>query len=222
MNAPLPAYRFRFGKTFLPPATRIRRHCLVGTAFLLVLSALGRPAHAGITLTVQQQGSDVVIEYSGSWENWARDTSFSTNDRAVFNVGLYNTSGAILDVMDGAVGQGGMSLDSGSWTNVLTYADSVTGDELAWSSIYTFAPEGYTAGDTLTGSLTFLNTDLTTMGFTDGDSGSWSGGAGTVTFTVSGGAAVPEPSSLALLGCGGIVASGVQRWRSKKKGASAA
>ena len=164
-----------------------------------------------------QQCSDVVLDYSGSWDNWARDTSFSTNDRAVFNLGFGNTSGAILDVMDGAVGQGGMFLDSGSWTNVLTYADSVTGDELAWSSIYTFAPAGYTAGDTLTGSMTFNNTDLATMGFTPGDSGSWSGGAGTANYTVSAGSgvsAVPEPSSS--LGLAGLIL-GSACWRRRKR-----
>ncbi len=173
-------------------------------------------SYAEITLTVQQQGSDVVIDYSGSWDNWALETSFSVNDRAVYGLGLFNTSGAILDVM-GPAGQGGMSLDSGSWTNVLTNPDSVTGDELGWNHGYTYAPEGYTAGDTLTGSMTFNNTDLATMGFTAGDSGSWSGGAGTVNFTVSAGSAVsavPEPSSS--LGLAGLIL-GSACWRRRKR-----
>ena len=171
-------------------------------------------SYAEITLTVQQQGSDVVIDYSGSWDNWARHGTYDVNDRAVYGLGLFNASGADLDFMGP---MSGMSLASGSRTNLSTSADSVTGDELGWNDNFTYAPLGYTAGDTLTGSMTFNNTDLATMGFTPGDSGSWSGGAGTANFTVSAGSgvsAVPEPSSS--LGLAGLIL-GSACWRRSKR-----
>ena len=184
----------------------LRRHRLPIAACALGLAAVGlqsQDASGAIMVTVQQQGANVVIEYSGFWDTWASDGIFDVNDRAVYGQGLFNASGADLAVM--ASSGGGMSLDSGSWTNVSTSADSVTGDELGWNSSFTYAPLGYTAGDPIAGSMTFNNTDLATMGFTPGDSGSWSGGAGTVNFTVTA-SAVPGAglAGLATVGLAGV------------------
>ena len=172
-------------------------------------------SYAEITLTVQQQGSDVVIDYSGSWDNWVGMTIGSGITTRVYPHGLANMRGGSYDY--NTSGDSGMSLDSGIWAGVLTSADSTTGDIIAWSQSLTFAPLGYTAGDPIAGSMTFNNTDLATMGFTAGDSGSWSGGAGTVNFTVSAGSAVsavPEPSSS--LGLAGLIL-GSACWRRRKR-----
>jgi hypothetical protein len=72
-----------------------------------------------------------------------------------------------------------MQLTFGTWTDIFTNASSSSGDPFGFNlgGDY-FAPLGYTAGQSLSGSLTFANTDLVTMGFTPDSIGVFSG-AGT-------------------------------------------
>ena len=172
------------------------------TAALPASCLLPGNAEAGIIVNIEQQGSDVVIDYSGSWDVWSRtDFGSSISDLTVYSKGFFNLpAGSNYDF----IGPGqGLTKDSGLWTTVNTQPDSTAGDILAWNHSYTYAPLGYTAGNPIVGSMTFNNTDLATMGFTPGDSGSWSGGAGTVNYSVSGAAAIPEPSGV--LGLAGLI-----------------
>jgi len=191
------------------------RNAAVCVALLVVSSVFAslRPgtADAAMIVNVVQQGSDVVVDYSGSWDVWSRtDFGSSLSDLAVYSLGLFNVP--VGSNYDYILGQG-LTKASGHWTTVDTRPDSPSGDILAWKNTYTYAPLDYTAGNPIVGSMTFNNTDLATMGFTPGDSGSFTGTAGTVNFSVS---PVPEPTSVALLvtgvaGC--VTAAGIRRRR---------
>lgn len=163
-----------------------------------------------VTITFQQQGADVVASYSGSWDVWTPMMSTDSIVNAVANFGSFSAL------------QGGpasksymittpMTQSLGSWTTVVTSASSFTGDPFGFNlgGDY-FAPQGYTANDPLSGSLTFADTDLVTMGFTPGEIGVFSGGGNTVTYSVQ---VVPEPSSFFLVGTAGL--AGLIRRRRK-------
>jgi len=195
---------------------RRRWHGLPIAVCALGLAAVGlqsQEARGAIVVTVSQQGANVVIDYSGSWDNWTAPsggviTSSTTNDRVVYREGVWNLAeSGSRDRWSGA--GGGLTLQSGSWTTVLTRPDSTTGDDLAnqfaWKDDVTYAPLNYVAGTQLSGSLTFNNKTLSDMGFTVGDSGTFSGGAGTVTFSV-GATAVPGAglAGLATVGLAGV------------------
>lgn len=193
-------------------ASRLRWHRVPVAVCALGLAAVGfqsQEARGAIMVTVSQQGANVVIDYSGSWDNWTAleggsiDTSTAA-DTAVYGPGLFNLPDS--SEKDRWSGTGaGLTLDSGLWTTVLTRPDSTTGDNFAWKDTFTYAPLNYVAGNEISGSLTFNNTDLVTMGFTPGDSGFFSGGAGTVNFSV-GATAVPSAglAGLATVGLAGV------------------
>ena len=188
-------------------ASRLRWHRVPVAVCALGLAAVGfqsQEARGAIMVTVSQQGADVVIDYSGSWDYWNRTGTFDASDTAVFRLGVFNLADSSdKDTWSGE--GGGLTLQTGLWTATLTNADSTEGDDFAWRDHITYAPAGYEAGEPLSGSLTFNNTDLVTMGFTPGDSGSFSGGAGTVNFSV-GATAVPGAglAGLATVGLAGV------------------
>lgn len=191
---------------------RRRWHRVPIAVCALGLAAVGfqsQDARGAIMVTVSQQGANVVIDYSGSWDTWAAPAGgtisiVDVDDEAVYGLGVYNLS--VTSDKDAWSGTGaGLTLTSGVWTTELTRPDSTTGDDFAWKDTFTYAPLNYVAGNTISGSLTFNNTDLVTMGFTPGDSGVFSGGAGTVNFSV-GATAVPGAgiAGLATFGLAGI------------------
>jgi len=175
--------------------------CMILTAVLAIAvgAAASNVAHAAMLIEIIQDGSDVVANYSGSWETWTRDEAIVVNDTAIFSLGIFAVPGE--NQKDNA--SPGLTLQSGAWTTVLSRPDTVTGDDFAFRNQVAYAPLNYTAGDPITGSLRFNNTDLATMGFTPGDSGFFAGGGRTANFTVS---AVPEPATVGMLAVGCAVA----------------
>ena len=163
-------------------------------------------ARASVTLSFEQVGPDVVATYSGSWDSW-------TETLVLENVSyLFVQSRNFYSVGGGEVGlwrPANVVKDSETlWTNESTNADSFSGDAFGFElydlmlggSLY--APPNYTAGENIAGSMTFNSTDIVALGFTPGDSGSFSSPGGTINYTVG---AIPEPSSYGfLLGAVGL------------------
>ena len=157
-------------------------------------------ARASVTLSFEQVGDDVVASYSGSWSSWNSgpafgDTgaTFDSNEFSVYDglVGVWYTETPIQK--------------PANWTN----KDNVTvgsysGDSFGFkfdTSGTLYAPSGYTAGNSFSGSMTLSDETFSTLGFTEG-TGSITTGGGTINYTVG---AIPEPSSYGfLLGAVGL------------------
>lgn len=175
--------------------TKSFHHQRIASLALAVVS-LASSAQAAITVTFAEQGSDVILTYSGSWDTW-NFQGVVGQENAVFGRGLANFSA---EGADGG-GNGGMTIQAGQWVSGIFSPSSFEGDSIGWNASLIYAPNNYVQGDPLSGSMTFNGTDLATMGLTAGDSGYFEGGGNRVDFSVQ---AVPEPSSLFLIGAAGL------------------
>lgn len=160
---------------------------------------------ADIIVTVTESGSDVLWSGSGSFDTTVFPSNNSGPPSGFFNLPtLFNlgtgTSRSYIDTWAGPT-----SLPGSSSPGILPG----TGDAFGWNpgatNLQLFLPTGYTSGDSLAGTTTIAGESFASLGLTVGDT-VWTHGSGqTLTLSVTGGAAaVPEPSSLALLGLGGI------------------
>ena len=196
-----------------------------GLACMLSMGALApQSANAGFTITVEESGDDVVVSYSGFWETWNpasfANTSATNGTVAKSPLFLAYPASTQYEIVFTTV-----TLTEGKWTST-TYSNTtnMSGDIFGFRSNQLYAPQGYTANTELSGSFTFVNKSFDQIGFTDGDSGYFDAGTyGRINFTVGdagatpGGGSVPEPSSLALLGCGAVMV-GLKRWPLRNRG----
>lgn len=167
-------------------------------ALILSIASL----NAAISLNIEQVGADSVFTYNGSLSDFTFDSSNTQTIGYILSGGFGSRSGDY-DRADAT-----WIKDSGDWTSTTTTTGTPSGDAFAFGSTFTDAPDGYTAGDNISGSVTFANLDLVTdMGFTLGDAGTWSSlGGNTLNYTV-----VPEPAAFAAIG--GILALGLAAYR---------
>jgi hypothetical protein len=169
----------------------------------LILSLNLTPVGAVIVLEFKEVGSDVVVDISGSWDSWTKTGAESYSSKVITAGVLYNNNGSQdLYKISPAV----FTLSSGQWTSKYSVATSSSGDDFGFrageSSSDFYAPTGYSQGDPISSQMIFAGTDLPTMGFTNGDSGAFTGGGNTVNFSVT---AIPEPNSYGvLLGAAGL------------------
>lgn len=164
---------------------------------------------ADIIVTVTESGGDVLWSGSGSIDTTVLPSpGFSGPPGGFFNPAadlFVLGTGSALPYQDAWTGPsslpGSFSFPSGLQPG--------TGDAFGWrptaTDLQLFLPAGYTSGDSLAGTTTLAGQSFATLGLTGGDT-VWTHGSGqSLTLSVTGGAAaVPEPSSLALLGLGGI------------------
>ena len=165
-------------------------------------------ATAGIIIDFNESGSDVIGSYSGT----INPSALSLFNTVGQGGGAIVPSGPCVAFSSGSL----VTLDRynfnpiGSFdpfgSFVFTIASSSSGDDIRFDGgVNQMAlPQGY-AGGSLTGSMTFLNKDFTTLGLTEGNYQYTFGQIGAVTDTVSinvNRAQVPAPATLALLGLG--------------------
>ena len=188
---------------------------LVATA-LAASCLLPGNADAAMIINIEEVGSDVVASYSGSWDSWTKTGDAVSSSKYIAAPSAFHNLQGGQDQMS----ESPMTLTLGTWTDTFTAASSFTGDPFGFTANVgsLWAPVGYVAGESLSGSLIFNGTDVVTMGFTPGEIGVFSGGGNTVNYSVSGPAAVPEPgtwAAAALLAAGAAFA----RWRRRQSAA---
>jgi len=181
------------------------RFALIAVALLIGCGLSPSRACAGYTVTLAQQGNDVVATGSGPIDLTGL-TFFATVSTPV----EMQPSGAI--IITGAPLTGGFEdlygglitgpTNFGSGTN--TTAGSGMGDLVGIStSAFVFVPTGYVSGSPLSDSATYINATFASLGVTPGTY-EWTWGTGAnQNFTLI---AVPEPSVSVLLVIGILLA----------------
>lgn len=203
-------------------------------ACVAVLVATVGQVQAGVIITLTDNGSDITAAAEGQI-----DTSAITNVIAGLNFGSTGglaDFGAAVDSTQGLGMVGGIALMYNGVTfsgpsypfiedSVDFHTDSGNQVGIGFSGSADtegiILADGYVSGTPISSTGTWLNTEFSDLGVTDGDSFTWTwdgGGTGKfLTVNVGNVAAVPEPSSLALFGIGACVAGAARRRRRDKQ-----
>lgn len=171
---------------------------LITTAVAAFL--LSGPTFGALTFTITEVGSDVVVNGLGSV-----DTSVLTQGSGRNSIGVINPSG-VVELYMGDNNYGPVDIYEVVFTGPAVFgsgganlADSGTGDRFGFGILVDSiaVPQGYSSGDSLSGSMTFSNTDLASLGVTPGNYvWTWGSGPNADSMTLN---AVPEPSNYAAL-----------------------
>jgi len=162
-------------------------------------------AHAQINIHVSFDGTNTLMEVSGSLQNYSPDIIANAVDGSIaHNHFLFLQGGYGLQF-------GGWALTSGS---AFPQANqfSASGQSIGFTGSYTVAPFNYRSGDLISASMTHLG-DIFSLVALPGRSGTYSNSMNTATWSSD--SAIPEPSSYALiLGLGMMVMTVMRRRRS--------
>ena len=187
---------------------------------VLALSLSPAQARAGLVFSMQEVGSDVVLTATGtvntagltSIGGWGAAAPAIIPDFGRITTSLAIPAGTLYTGLSGPTNFG-----NGSGTK----ATSFSGDPLwlaADAGLLGF-PSDYMSGDSLSASMTFANTTLSNLGVTPGTY-TWTWGTGADADFAElqiGPAAVPEPSTLVLLGTAGVPLGVGAAYRLKKR-----
>lgn len=154
--------------------------------FFSFFSLAAQPTYAALLLQVEQLGDDVVITGSGSantaaltnegsdntWTNVLTDSQIAAGPDAFFNGQVTFWSGITGPASFGSDLTFSQNPDSGSGALFGIVASNLT------PSPQVFLPQGYISSASLTGTSTFLNSSLISLGFAPGSTFTWSWGSG--------------------------------------------
>ena len=184
-----------------------------GFAVLALLFVAQFKAEAGLVITYQEAGSDVVATGSGT----VNLAALGFNSKPSIPVGVSPSgqyfavgSGGSIDFYGGTTGPN--SFGPGGFT----IASFGSGDTMGVSVGFVAVPHGYTSGTALSGTATFAGHSFASLGLNPGTyTFNWGSGptADSLAIQVGPGAAVPEPSSLVLLGSTTVMLAGYFGWR---------
>ena len=197
--------------------TRIAGATALGAVMVIGSSLSVPPAQAGYTVTLEQQGSNVVASGSGSidltgltFESSASDITIAIDPSAGTMV-IRPTTGPAGDLYFGLFGP--TSFGSGGYIVASSGSGDIAGE--VFGTLY--VPEGV-SDNPLSSSATWDNATLNSLGVTPG-SYEWTWGTGpnqNVTLDIMA-APIPEPSALSVLGVGlaGPALAGL--WRRRRR-----
>jgi hypothetical protein len=172
----------------------------LGVAILMGCGLSAQPAQATYTVTLAQEGSDVVATGSGTIDLAGLCCILPGEGIAAIAPigGLINVGPASLEPTDYYFGVSGpLSFGSGP---ALTYASSGSGDAVGLFTDELYVPAGYVSGSALADTSTYDNQTLSSLGLTPGVYVyTFGSGADADRFVVDI-VAIPEPASALLLG----------------------
>ena len=197
------AFGNRTGKT---STKRIAHATALGVAILLHCGASAPSAQAAYTVTLVQQGLDVVATGSGKLDVTdlrLASSQFHRSEMVAFTGGIITGPPGVMTTDDYFLvtngptnfGSGGVSLPSSGSGDLAGIID-ITG--------HLVVPLGYVSGSPVSGTATYDNSTFASLGVTPGTYvWTWGSGVDADSFTLQiGPAAVPEPASLTLLAIG--------------------
>jgi hypothetical protein len=185
----------------------------VTVAAALLIATFGGQAGAALIIDVSQVGANVVATGSGTIDLTGLTYlgGFSTNAGTIPDIALiYVGPSGTLDVYTGASGP--TSFGSGGDTTAPSSGTGdifgVQGNGLSLGSLID-VPAGYVSGSPLSGSMTFDNTTIASVGLTPGTyTYTWGSGTDADSLTINI-ASVPEPSSLIMAGAAALAGLGL-------------
>ena len=191
-------------------------------------SALLMPAavQSGMIVNIVESGGDVVATASGSLDvsalvkllDFTNNQSFVDPDPARLMLGPHGA----LETDRYRIPLGPQTFGPGTAPTVASFGSgdrvAIIGNVFDHSNL--LVPDGYVSGTTLMSTSTFSGTTIAGLGLAEGTyEYTWGSGATAdfVTINIGASAAVPEPSSLALLGIGGLALLGYGRRRNGRR-----
>ena len=207
---------------------RIASAAVIGAAMLIGSSLSAPPAQAAYIVDLTQEGSNVVATGSGTLD--VSDLTFVINESGAYGAVIQPSGGVIVigpvsaSVDDYTGVTGPANFGSGS----VNFPNSGSGDLVGifGSDRRLDVPAGYVSGNALSDTSTCDNASFSSLGVTPGTyKWTWGSGADADSFTLKiGAAAIPEPSTWAmmLLGFTAVGVAGYRRARSRGFAARAA
>ena len=163
-------------------------------------------AHAAIDLSFEYNPStgDTVAHYSGTWDAFSDGsgggTSTTISHITFYAIPTQNGNTSYRSYLGGGVD---FAPNESSYPWVSAAATGTTGEAFGFNENSVYGPiTGFTPSTPIEGTMTFINSTLTTLGFDASEianGGSLTGAGGTVNWSAS---VVPEPSTYAaIFGC---------------------
>lgn len=155
---------------------------------LVILASLAIPSFSAASINLvfsyDPGTTTTTATYNGSWDMSSTNV-FADNRKEITPTSFFSNNTTYSLVVAGIA-------TPYPWTASL-FATGQTGDSFAITSTFVGGPAaGFSDSTVISGSLIFAGTDLATLGLSDGQSGSLSGAAGSVDWSVT---QIPEPST---------------------------